>query len=101
MLIYNVTLKVDWSVHDAWLKWMKEKHIPDVMSSNCFTENRLVRVLEIDEEEGPTYASQYVANTHDDYKKYIEQFAPAMRKDLADHFGDKVFAFRSLMEVVN
>jgi hypothetical protein len=101
MIIYNVTLKVHWSIHENWLKWMKETHIPDVMNTGCFTGNRLVRVLDIDEEEGPTYASQYHAQDRSQYTRYIDEFAPVMRKHLVDMWGDKVFAFRSLMEVVN
>ncbi|MEG1025142.1 MAG: DUF4286 family protein, partial [Flavobacterium sp.] len=28
MIIYNVTTNIHESVHDQWLKWMQEKHIP-------------------------------------------------------------------------
>lgn len=101
MLIYNVTIKVSWPIHDAWLQWMKDKHIPDVMASGCFTESRLVKLLEVDEEDGPTYAAQYHVSDHSNYKRYIEQFAPAMRKDVTDNWGDQLVLFRSLMEVVN
>ena len=31
MLIYNVTFQLTWPIDEAWVKWMKEKHIPDVM----------------------------------------------------------------------
>ena len=101
MIIYNVTLQPTWSIHEAWLKWMKQKHIPDVMATGCFTENRFVRVLEVDEEEGPTYASQYHADTKEDYLRYISEFAPLMRKDVTDNWGDQLSLFRSLMEVVH
>ena len=101
MYIYNVTLKINWPIHDAWLKWMKEKHIPDVMSSGCFTGQRLLRLLETDETEGPTYAAQYFAATKANYDQYIEQFAAAMRKEVSDNWGNNYVAFRSLMEVVN
>ncbi|MGQ3086877.1 DUF4286 family protein, partial [Flavobacterium sp.] len=30
MIIYNVTINIDDSVHDKWLTWMMEKHIPEV-----------------------------------------------------------------------
>ncbi len=38
MIIYNVTVKIDLDVHDLWLKWMKEEHIPRVMETACFTD---------------------------------------------------------------
>ena len=101
MFIYNVTIKITDSIHHDWVKWMKEKHIPEVLSKNCFTECRMVRLLDIDDSDGPTYAMQYSANTREDYERYIEVYSPALRKDLIDKWGSNFVAFRSLMEVVN
>ena len=101
MFIYNVTTKVAWPIHEAWVQWMKEKHIPDVMNSGCFTEFRFVRLLETDESEGPTYAVQYYAATKHDYERYIEQHAPELRKDALNNWGSNFIGFRSLMELVN
>ena len=71
MLIYNVTIKITPQIHEAWVTWMQEKHIPDVMSKGCFTEYRFVRVLEIDDSEGPTYATQYFADSKANYKAHM------------------------------
>jgi hypothetical protein len=101
LLIYNVTTKIDWSIHEAWVKWMKEKHLPEVMESGCFTDLRFVRLLETDETEGPTYAAQFHAATREDYERYISQHAPTLRKDVMDTWGNNFISFRSLMEVVN
>ncbi|MFY7965640.1 MAG: DUF4286 family protein [Chitinophagaceae bacterium] len=59
MFIYNVTIKLNWSIHEAWVKWMKEQHLNDVMATECFTKYQFTRLLEIDEDEGPTYCIQY------------------------------------------
>jgi len=40
MIIYSVTVNIDDSVHDEWVTWMKEVHIPDVMATGYFLENR-------------------------------------------------------------
>ncbi len=101
MLIYNVTTKVNWSIHEAWLAWMKEKHLPDVMNCDCFTDVRFVRILDTDESEGPTYAAQFYAEDHAVYQRYINEHAPAMRKDVMDTWGNNFISFRTLMEVVN
>lgn len=101
MLIYNVTTKVSWQIHEAWVKWMKEKHIPDVMGKGCFTEYRFARLLETDETEGPTYTTQYYAESKEPYERYIEMHAPSLRKDAFDTWGDQFMGFRSLMELVN
>lgn len=101
MYIYNVTIQLSWSIHDDWVIWMKEKHIPAVMQTGCFTDFRFVRVLEVDETEGPTYATQYFAATKQEYDQYIDQFAGELRKDALDEWGNQFVGFRSLMQVVN
>lgn len=101
MFIYNVTIMVKWSIHEAWVKWMQEQHIPDVMATGCFQQFQFVRLLETDETEGPTYATQYYAESKADYNRYIEHHAQRLRKDGADKWGDQFIGFRSLMQVVN
>ena len=45
MIIYNVTVNVDLDVHDQWLQWMKATHLPDVMATGLFLDQRMCRVL--------------------------------------------------------
>ena len=101
MFIYNVTIKIDWSIHDAWVEWMKKEHMPEVVSTGCFTGSQLVRLLETDEKEGPTYAAQYYAAGKPDYNRYIELHATALRNDTMQKWGNQMMAFRSIMQVVN
>ncbi len=101
MYIYNVTTQLAWAIHNDWLKWMQEVHIPEVVATGCFTHHRMVRVLEIDETEGPTYAVQYFTDTIESYRRYITQYAPKLRQDGLKHWGDACISFRSLMEVLH
>lgn len=101
MFIYNVTIKLDNSIHDEWVKWMNETHIPDVMNTGCFEKFVFVRLLETDETEGPTYAVQYYAISKAQYNRYIDLHATKLRKDSMDKWGSKFIAFRTLMEVVS
>jgi hypothetical protein len=101
MIIYNVTIKVDWAIHDDWLQWMQEEHIPLVINTGCFYESKILRILEIDEDDGPTYAVQYHARTADDYKRYIQQHASSLAHHSDKTWGDQTIAFRSVMEVLH
>jgi hypothetical protein len=101
MFLYNVTIKVDWSIHDAWLQWMKEEHMPDVTGTGCFTHHRLLRLLEVDDAEGPTYAAQYFAESKALYNRYIENFSSTMRDKGTQKWGNRFIAFRSIMQVVD
>ena len=100
MIIYNVTVKVEQHIADAWLQWLLREHIPDILKTKCFTGYKVVRLLEVDDSEGPTYAIQYTAESKADYNRYIEQYASDMRKRSFEKWGDQFIAFRSVMQVV-
>lgn len=100
MFIYNVTLKIDHSIHEEWVKWMREEHLPDVMRTGCFEKYQFVKLLEVDESEGPTYAAQYFAISKAQYNRYIDMYAAKLRQDGMNKWGNKFIAFRTLMEVI-
>jgi len=101
MLIYNVTIKIDWSIEKDWIGWMLDEHMPEVVATGCFESSRLLRLLEVDETDGPTFAAQYMAESKSAYSAYIQHYAPAMRKKVTEKWGNQLVAFRSLMEVVH
>jgi len=101
MIIYNVTVKVESSIADNWLTWLKEEHIPDVINTGCFTHATILRLLETDDADGPTYAVQYHAQNHTHYNRYIENFSDEIRKKGIDKWGNHFIAFRTLMQVVH
>ena len=101
MFIYNVTTKVDHSIHQAWLQWIKEEHIPDIINTGCFTHATVLHLLEIDDHEGPTYAIQYHAESKALYNRYIDKFAPLMRQKAMSKWGNKFIAIRSIMQIID
>ncbi len=101
MIIYNVTTKVDHSITDAWLQWMRDKHIPEVIATGCFHHAVILRLIETDDTEGKTYAVQYHAASKSLYNRYIEQHAAVLRKAVLDKWSNKIIAFNSVLEVVN
>lgn len=100
MIIYNVTSNIDKSVHEQWLIWIKE-HIPQVLSTGCFIEAKLTRVLVDDDLGSTTYSVQYRANSREDLDRYYEKHADALREEAIKHFADKVLAFRTELEVID
>lgn len=99
MIIYNVTVNIDDDVREEWLEWMQQVHIPDVMQTGYFIENRICKVL-VEEEQGTTYAIQYTAKNMEDLQLYQRDHAPRQQKEVLDKYGNKFVAFRTLMEVV-
>lgn len=98
MLIYNVTTKVDHSIAPAWLRWMKEEHIPEIIATGCFTHARILKLVEIDDTDGLTYAIQYEAESKALYNRYIDKYADELRKKAMEKWGNKTIAFRTIMQ---
>lgn len=101
MYIYNVTINIEEVVHDQWLSWMKEIHIPEVMSTGKFTQARMCRVLVEEEMGGLTYSIQYFAKDKATLNAYYKDDAPRLRQDLQSLFADKFVAFRTELEVIS
>lgn len=99
MIIYNVTSTVDHSIHQQWLSWIKE-HIPQVLSTGCFTEAKLTKVM-VDDDQDATYSVQYRAKSRKDLDRYYATFADALRMEALKHFADKVLSFRTELEVID
>jgi hypothetical protein len=100
-VIYNVTVKVEKSIADKWLQWLIEDHAPRIIATDCFTKFTALKLLELDDDEGITYAIQYFAEDLQAYERYIAQYADEFRKQASDKWGEKFIAFRTLMQVVN
>ena len=99
-IIYNVTVKVESQIADAWLQWLLKEQIPAIMQTGCFFNYKVVRLLEVDDSEGPTYAIQYYAGSKADYNRYMELYAAAFRNASFIKWGEQFIAFRSVMEIV-
>lgn len=100
MVIINQTFNVEESVAQDWIKWVQHVYLPEVMATGYFTDNRIMRLLSEDAENGNTYAIQfsmpsatYVRLQHDDIMHRFEEMASRA-------YGDKVLFFRTVLEVV-
>lgn len=102
MIIYNVTVKIDKTVHEDWVKWMKTVHIPDVMKTGYFEGHQMARVLLQDDSEGITYAIQYTCQDMATLQQYTAQAAPALQRDALQRYPDgQMVAFRTLLELID
>lgn len=102
MIIYNVTVNIDEEVASSWLKYMVERHIPDVMSTGCFEKYVLCNLLtRQSDEDGLTYTIQYYCENMEKYNLYSEKYSPALQQEHSALYGGKFVAFRSLMEVID
>jgi hypothetical protein len=100
MIIYNVTANIDNSIHDEWLKWIKE-HIPQVLATGKFEKATLSKVLVEEEMGGHTYSVQYRSYSREALDAYYEEDAEKLRTDGLKLFADKMLTFRTELQIVD
>ena len=94
MIIYSVEICIDKDIAEEWLRWMKSKHIPDVMKTNLFIQNKIFKNIDVKN----TYTIQYQLNSLSEYLKYEKEFAPALQKEQTEKFKGKFQAKRRLLK---
>ncbi|MUU79388.1 DUF4286 family protein [Winogradskyella endarachnes] len=99
MIIYNVTLNIDKSVHKEWLEWIKD-HIPQVLATRKFKEAKLTKVL-VDDDETETYSVQYRAHSREALDEYYSEYAEKLKQEGLKRFADKVLSFTTELQVVD
>ncbi|OXA80911.1 hypothetical protein B0A58_02030 [Flavobacterium branchiophilum NBRC 15030 = ATCC 35035] len=100
MIIYNVTINIQESVHDQWLQWMHNIHIPEMLATGKFLSARLVKVLIEEDMGGITYSVQYTTDSKNTLERYYLEDAPKLREASLKLFGDKMLAFRTELELI-
>ncbi len=100
MILYNVTINIDQSVHDQWMHWMQTKHISDVLATGKFTSARMIKVL-VEEEGSVTYSIQYTAESKEKLERYYREDAPRLRQEGLLLFADKMLSFRTELQVIS
>ena len=100
MIIYNVTLNIENSIHDEWLEWIKQ-HIPKVLATGLFLKATFTKVLIEESIEGLTYSIQYLAHSKEALQSYHNQYAADIQAEGSEKFGDKMLAFRTELEWID
>ena len=101
MYIYSVTTNIEESIHDEWLKWMKEKHIPDMLSTGKFSYAKMSQVMIEEEMGGITYSVQYVTDSKETLDKFYIEDEPEFHREALGLFADKMLSFRTELEVIS
>ncbi len=99
-VIYNVTISIDYEIHNDWLNWMISQHIPDVMNTGFFLDYKLSKIIG-EEQGGASYSIMYTAKDMAALNTYQAMHAPALQKEHTERYQGKFAAFRTLLEVVD
>lgn len=100
MYIYNVTINIDESIHDIWLTWMQQEHIPAMLATGKFQKALMTRVQVEEEMGGITYSIQYRTDSKATLERYYREDADTMRAQ-SKPFEGKYVAFRTELQVIS
>lgn len=84
MITYEVNAQVDDSVSEKFERYMKDKHLHDVLATGCFVSATFERATK------GRYRTLYRAPTQEDVDRYLRQHTALLREDFAKHFPSGV-----------
>ena len=99
MIIYNVTVNVDDSIHSDWLYWIRNEHIPEMLATGKFIKALMTKVLVEEEMGGQSYSIQYTAKSKDSLARFYKEDVDRLDGE-AGKYGDKVLFFKTELEIV-
>jgi hypothetical protein len=85
---------------EEWLSWQVAEQIPAMLKTGLFDSYQLYRLLDQEEEEGPTFVVQFFTGNPERYEQFVIEFAPAMQQAGWDKWGNNFIAFRTVMEQI-
>jgi hypothetical protein len=100
MILYNITINIDKDVHDEWLPWMKNHYVPSIMATGYFSEYKIMRLMNEQENDGSTYSFQYFSTDLHKVKEYQQKKEGLIIKPLYQKYQNKFVEFRSMLEIL-
>lgn len=100
MIIFNDTVIVDEGIHESWLKWMREIHIPAVMATGYFNSCQVLTVID-SPNEGVTYCIQYQTDTLENFNQFYTKHLHRLQAIHNQQFENQFVVFNTLMKTVD
>jgi hypothetical protein len=94
-LVYEVTAVVELGMVEEWERYMRERHIPDVLATGCFTRASLARAS------GGRFLIRYHVASRADLERYLAEAAPALRAEFSARYPGGVALTRETWELVH
>lgn len=90
MVTYEVTTVVESHLVEAYERYMREVHVPDLLATGCFQGAALTRST------SGRYRVRYEAPSQADLDRYLATHAARLREDFASHFPEGVTVSREV-----
>lgn len=93
MIYYEVNLKIEPAIEKDVIKYMTEKHIPDVMATGYFN-------FAVIEKSPNSYRNRYEIDSQEKLQEYLEKDASRLREDVSRHFPSGIEFSRDIFESI-
>src|ERR1700679_4312063 len=100
MIIFNDTVIVDDAVHQKWLNWLHEVHIPAVMATGYFNSYQVLNVID-SPNEGVTYCVQYQTESMEKFNQFYSNHLHRLQAIQNQEFENQFVLFNTLMQTVD
>ena len=100
MIIYNITINIDKTVHEEAIHWLKQTHVKRIMNDKIADNCHILQVMNISEEEGHTYCLHYELKDKESLVENLSDIEDKLLNDLSILFGEKVLTFSTLLEKI-
>jgi len=101
MIIYNITVNIHESVHDAWMTWTKEFYIPGILNTKKFDRARIVKVLVDEDMGGFTYSIQFETENAALLNQFYATDSDFFESESRKKFGDLMLTFKTELELIS
>lgn len=99
MFILNITFKVSWPVYETWLDWLKLNWLPK-MSNGQMQDVLMLRLLDVDESDGATFAIQFKVSSIALLEQLEQQWLQEGQEQMHRVWGTECVHFATKMQVV-
>lgn len=82
---------IDEATRERYVQWLVDRHVAMVLATGLPTHARVVKL-----DGGCQAQTQYEFSSRESLEQYLEQHAPALRKEGADFFGASVTFTRTI-----
>lgn len=92
MVAYEVKVEVRGDLAPAFERYMRERHIPEILATGCFARIRFERAS------ATHFRSRYMASSQADLDRYLAEHTARFRADFMAHFPEGCVPSREVWE---
>ena len=93
MIVYQVKIMIEASIHNEWLLWMQTVHIPDMIATGLISTFQIWKASNSEEIE---YCFNYYFSAMEDFERYQDEYAPKLKAHPKKKFPNQFKANRQV-----